>query len=76
MKLHADKGVGFFDKISNLTVLDLVFGRLILFFQLYLFGKSLTLSMLEQFHSIQYRDQYQELFKVCCTKSIAIVIEY
>ena len=29
------------------------------------FGKSLTVTMLRYFHGFQFRDQYDELFKVC-----------
>jgi len=29
------------------------------------FGKSLTVTMLRYFHGVQFRDQYDKLFKVC-----------
>jgi Predicted AAA-ATPase len=33
------------------------------------FGKSLTITMLRYFHGFQFREQYDELFKVCGTPS-------
>ena len=36
------------------------------------FGKSLTVSMLRSFHGVEYRDSYDQLFKVCGSKMLFV----
>ena len=64
-RLRANTNFGYFDKTSYISVLDSVSARALLFLRPRRFGKSLTLSMLEHFHGIQYRDKYDCIFKVC-----------
>ncbi|KAG0126286.1 hypothetical protein HOY82DRAFT_672718 [Tuber indicum] len=62
-KLRANPRFGYFDRTRYISVLDSMDACAILFLWPRRFGKSLTLSMLEHFHGIQYRDQYDKLFK-------------
>jgi hypothetical protein len=36
------------------------------------FGKSLTVSMLQYFHGFQFRNQYDQLFKVCGCRMLLV----
>jgi hypothetical protein len=58
------EGQVYFDRtryISKLEDLD----TFILFCRPRRFGKSLTISMLEHFHGLQYAGEHQSLYKVC-----------
>ncbi|RPA89499.1 DUF1703-domain-containing protein [Choiromyces venosus 120613-1] len=61
--LRRNNSFAYFDRTRYVSVLDSIHARAILFLRPRRFGKSLTLSMLEHFHGIQYRDQYDELFQ-------------
>ena len=63
-KLVQREGQAYFDRtryISKLHELD----TSILFCRPRRFGKSLTVSMLEHFHGLQYAGEHQSLYKVC-----------
>ncbi|RPA89777.1 hypothetical protein L873DRAFT_591011 [Choiromyces venosus 120613-1] len=62
--LRANKRFAYFDRTKYVFVLDSIDADVLLFLRPRRFGKSLTLSMLEHFHGVQYRAQYGELFKV------------
>ncbi|RPA91704.1 hypothetical protein L873DRAFT_270356 [Choiromyces venosus 120613-1] len=62
-KLHGNKRFAYFDRTRYVSVLDSIDARAILFLRPRRFGKSLTLSMLQHFHGLQHRDQYDELFQ-------------
>ncbi|PWW75688.1 hypothetical protein C7212DRAFT_363813 [Tuber magnatum] len=62
-KLRANKRFAFFDRTRYVFILDSIDADTILFLRPRRFGKSLTLSMLEHFHGVQYSAQYGELFK-------------
>ncbi|PWW78701.1 hypothetical protein C7212DRAFT_309032, partial [Tuber magnatum] len=64
-ELRANKRFAYFDRTRYVSVLDSIDARAILFLRPRRFGKSLTLSMLEHFHGIQHRAQYDQLFKLC-----------
>ncbi|RPA90761.1 hypothetical protein L873DRAFT_1820592 [Choiromyces venosus 120613-1] len=61
--MRGGKGFAYFDRSRYLSVLDSIRADAILFLRPRRFGKSITLSMLEHFHGIQHRDQYDELFQ-------------
>ncbi|RPB01509.1 hypothetical protein L873DRAFT_1803211, partial [Choiromyces venosus 120613-1] len=61
--LRGNKRFAYFDRTRYVSVLDSIDARAILFLRPRRFGKSLTLSMLQHFHGIQHRDQYDELFQ-------------
>ncbi|RPA95774.1 hypothetical protein L873DRAFT_1301258 [Choiromyces venosus 120613-1] len=60
--LRRNNSFAYFDRTRYVSVLDSIHARAILFLRPRRFGKSLTLSMLQHFHGIQHRDQYDELF--------------
>ncbi|PWW72054.1 hypothetical protein C7212DRAFT_337270, partial [Tuber magnatum] len=64
-ELRVNKRFAYFDRTRYISVLDSVDARAILFLRPRRFGKSLTLSMLEHFHGVQHRAQYDQLFKLC-----------
>ncbi|KAI5801267.1 hypothetical protein EDC01DRAFT_764735 [Geopyxis carbonaria] len=55
-------GLPYFDRTRYISVLDSIPGDHLLFLRPRRFGKSLTLSMLEQFHGLQYKPYYESLF--------------
>jgi hypothetical protein len=57
-----DPGLAYFDKTEYIPVLEKL-GRIQLLCRPRRFGKSLTLSMLRYFHGVDFRSQYNELFK-------------
>ncbi|RPA90217.1 DUF1703-domain-containing protein [Choiromyces venosus 120613-1] len=61
-QLRANRGFVYFDRTRYLSTLDSIGADVLLFLRPRRFGKSLTLSMLEHFHGVQYRAQYGELF--------------
>jgi hypothetical protein len=54
----------YFDRTRYISVLEDLH-NCILFCRPRRFGKSLTISMLEPFHGLQYADQHQTCYKVC-----------
>jgi hypothetical protein len=54
----------YFDRTRYIPVLE-DSDKCILFCRPRRFGKSLTISMLEHFHGLQYADQHQTLYQVC-----------
>src|SRR4051794_35833870 len=54
----------YFDRTRYISVLEDLH-NCILFCRPRRFGKSLTISMLEHFHGLQYADQHQTCYKVC-----------
>jgi Predicted AAA-ATPase len=57
-------GVAYFDKTEYIPELAKG-GAVQLVCRPRRFGKSLNVSMLQYFHGVQYRDEYDQLFKVC-----------
>jgi hypothetical protein len=60
----------YFDKTSFIPEIHNFPSDTILFCRPRRFGKSLTVSMLECFHGVQYRDRYEQLFKVGVTRRL------
>ena len=63
-KLLKREGQAYFDRTRYISTLYDMHTR-ILFCRPRRFGKSLTVSMLEHFHGLQYADEHQSLYKVC-----------
>jgi hypothetical protein len=57
-------GLAYFDKTKYIPELQKMAPNVQLVCRPRRFGKSLTVSMLRYFHGFQFRDQYDELFKV------------
>ena len=57
-------GIAYFDKTKYISELQKM-ANVQLVCRPRRFGKSLTVTMLRYFHGFQFRDQYDELFKVC-----------
>jgi hypothetical protein len=57
-------GRAYFDRTRYISVLEDI-DNVILFCRPPRFGKSLTISMLEHFHGLQYADEHQTCYKVC-----------
>ena len=63
-------GLAYFDKTEYIPVLEK--GSLVqLVCRPRRFGKSLTVSMLRYFHGFQFRNKYDQLFKVCLSARFA-----
>ena len=58
------KGQAYFDRTRYISVLHEI-DNTILFFRPRRFGKSLTISMLEHFHGLQYANEHQSFYEVC-----------
>lgn len=58
-------GLAYFDKTSYIAVIAEASPDVQLLCRPRRFGKSLTISMLRSFHGVEFRDRYDELFKVC-----------
>jgi len=58
-------GLAYFDKTSYITAIAEAAPDVQLLCRPRRFGKSLTISMLQSFHGVEFRDRYDELFKVC-----------
>src|SRR5436305_9415606 len=58
------EGQAYFDRTRYISVLN-GYNQAILFFRPRRFGKSLTVSMLEHFHGLQYADRHQSCYQVC-----------
>jgi len=68
-KLREFPGLAYFDKTSYIPVIAR--GPSVqLFCRPRRFGKSLTISMLRYFHGVEFRNQYDQLFKVCGRKKL------
>jgi Predicted AAA-ATPase len=63
-KIRRQTGVAYFDKTEYIAELENGTDVQLLC-RPRRFGKTLTISMLQCFHGFQYREQYEELFKVC-----------
>ncbi|KAG0636846.1 hypothetical protein HOY80DRAFT_1024181 [Tuber brumale] len=61
--LREAKGFAYFDRTKYILSLDSPVNDIILFLRPRRFGKSLTLSMLEHFHSVRHKAKYDTLFK-------------
>jgi len=61
--LLTKKGQAYFDRTRYISVLADIDDH-ILFFRPRRFGKSLTVSMLEHFHGLQYTNEHQTLYEV------------
>jgi hypothetical protein len=57
-------GLAYFDKTKYITELHMTSGVRLLC-RPRRFGKSLTVTMLRYFHGVQFREQYDKLFKAC-----------
>jgi hypothetical protein len=57
-------GQAYFDRTRYISILNDL-DTFILFCRPRRFGKSLTISMLEHFHGLQYADDHREFYKVC-----------
>ena len=57
-------GQAYFDRTRYISEIDKL-DNFILFCRPRRFGKSLTLSMLEHFHGLQYADEHQTFYQVC-----------
>lgn len=62
--LRNNKHFAYFDRTGYISVLDSIDNTALLFLRPRRFGKSLTISMLEHFHGIRYKAEYDMLFKV------------
>ncbi len=62
--LLQEEGQAYFDRTRYISTLQDLH-RFILFCRPRRFGKSLTVSMLEHFHGLQYASEHQSLYKVC-----------
>ena len=58
-----ERGHAYFDRTRYISVLDEI-NKPILFFRPRRFGKSMTISMLEHFHGIQFRELHESLYQV------------
>ena len=57
--------LAYFDRTSYILAIRDTLADALLFLRPRRFGKSLTVDMLECFHGVQYKADYQTLFKVC-----------
>lgn len=57
-----EENLYFVDKTSYIRILESISDKYVFFLRPRRFGKSLTLSMLEYYYGIQYRDRFIELF--------------
>ena len=62
--LLMENNQAYFDRTRYISVLEDI-DKCILFCRPRRFGKSLTISMLEHFHGLQYADQHQTFYQVC-----------
>ena len=62
--LIMEKGQAYLDRTRYISVLAKIYMP-ILFLRPRRFGKSLTVSMLEHFHGLQYTDEHQSFYEVC-----------
>lgn len=62
--LRNNKHFAYFDRTRYISVLDFIDNTVLHFLRPRRFGKSLTISMLEHFHGIMYKAEYDMLFKV------------
>src|SRR5271155_1731092 len=62
-KLLRTKGQAYFDRTRYISVLAEI-NEPILFFRPRRFGKSLTVSMLDHFHGLQYTEEHQSFYEV------------
>ena len=68
-KIREFPGLAYFDKTSYIPVIES--GPPVqLLCRPRRFGKSLTISMLQYFHGVEFRNQYDQLFKVCGHKML------
>jgi len=63
-KLLQKEGQAYFDRTGYISKLHELHTS-ILFCRPHRFGKTLTVSMLEHFHGLQYAGEHQSLYKVC-----------
>jgi len=63
-RILTTEGQAYFDRTRYISVLE-TFNKPILFFRPRRFGKSLTISMLDHFHGLQYAREHQSFYKVC-----------
>jgi hypothetical protein len=63
-ELLMENNQAYFDRTRYISVLEEL-DHCILFCRPRRFGKSLTISMLEHFHGLQYADQHQTFYQVC-----------
>jgi len=63
-ELLMENNQAYFDRTRYISVLEEL-DKCILFCRPRRFGKSLTISMLEHFHGLQYADQHQTFYQVC-----------
>jgi hypothetical protein len=69
-KIRQLPGLAYFDKTEYIPVLEK--GSAVqLVCRPRRFGKSLTVSMLQHFHGFQFRNEYDQLFKVCLSARFA-----
>src|SRR5271170_6404850 len=61
--LLREKGQAYFDRTRYISVLAEI-DKHILFFRPRRFGKSLTVSMLDHFHGLQYTEEHQSFYEV------------
>jgi Predicted AAA-ATPase len=61
--LLREKGQAYFDRTRYISVLAKI-DKNILFFRPRRFGKSLTVSMLNHFHGLQYTEEHQSFYEV------------
>ena len=62
-QLLREKGQAYFDRTRYISVLTET-NKHILFFRPRRFGKSLTVSMLDHFHGLQYTEEHQSFYEV------------
>ncbi|KAG0136188.1 hypothetical protein HOY82DRAFT_589531 [Tuber indicum] len=72
-RLRETGGYAYFDRTKYITLLDSPANDIILFLRPRRFGKSLTLSMLDYFHSVRHKNKYHALFKVIISPLLQIM---
>ena len=64
-RLRKAQGAAYFDRTKYISILEHTSSYAVVFLRPRRFGKSLALSMLQYFHDVNAKEQYQLLFKVC-----------
>lgn len=73
--LRKRKGWAYFDRTKYISILEHTDLLAIVFLRPRRFGKSLALSMLECFHDVSQKGEYESLFKVCGSCVVSICLE-